>query len=371
MLHIRPGHSIFVVDDDVPHGRALSKLLSSNGYSVKTFESASRLMDAKHELEACDLVISDINMPGMSGLDLCRALRSQGSLGRIPIILITGSDPNLEKADGIEAGADDFIGKPFRSAELLAKVRSLLEIRTKEIATHEELQSSKGLNGRLQNLQRFLSPNVANLLTKDSIQQLLKPHRAEVSVFFIDLRGFTAFSERCEPEEVLEVLSAYYTAVGSSAIKHNGTLGHLAGDGIMVFFNDPEPIPDHRETAVQMAIEVRESLIAQRQIWRERQYEIDFGMGISEGFATIGEIGFDRFSQYSVIGPVTNFAARLCNAAVDGQILVSQRFNSKLKHGIYSVESLGDLQFKGLERTISVYNILSKDMAQKKPDHAA
>jgi class 3 adenylate cyclase/CheY-like chemotaxis protein len=351
------GKSIFVVDDDVFHAQALGQLLAAEGYAVKTFESAEQVLAARDELKTCDLIISDINMPGENGYELCRRLRNETSYGRIPFILITGSDPGAERAEGIDAGADDFIGKPCRMPELLAKIRSLLQIRSKELATLEELSSTKVLNSRLSELQRFLSPNIVNRLTEKDIEPLLKPHRAEVTVLFVDLRGFTSFSERREPEEVLDVLGAYYTAVGNAAIKYKGTLGHLAGDGIMVFFNDPEPIPNHQEEALRMAIEARESLVEQRRLWQQRQYGIDFGMGLSAGFATIGAIGFERFSQYSVIGPVTNFAARMCSVATGGQILVSQRFLARVADLGFNFESLGEREVKGLDRSVSVYNV--------------
>jgi class 3 adenylate cyclase len=353
---------IFIVDDDPIQGRAMGQLLATNGYEIKSFTSARQLLALRSDLADCGLVISDINMPEMTGLELCAAIRAESEYGRIPVILITGNDVQNEKAAGLEAGADDFIGKPCRSMDLLAKIRSLLAIRRQEVATLEELRSTQSLNQRLQRLQRFLSPNVANMLTVEQLQPLLQPHRVEVSVFFVDLRGFTSFSERFEPEEVLSVLSDYYTAVGNSAIHHQGTLGHLAGDGIMVFFNDPEPVPDHQEASVRMALDVRASLLSQRKVWRARQYGIDFGIGLSAGFATIGEIGFEQFSQYSVIGPVSNFAARLSSAADDGQILISHRFYSRLPEGACAVELLGERQIKGLDGTAKIYNILTQSL---------
>src|SRR5690606_18220078 len=160
--------------------------------------------------------------------------------------------------------------------DLHAKIRSLLEIRAKEIVTH----------GTLKQMRQFLPPNVADIMS--SRPQLLKPHREQVTVLFADLRRFTSFSERVEPEEVLQVLEQYFTIVGNAAIKYRGTLGHLAGDGIMVFFNDPEPQQNHMELAIRMALEAREGLIEQRKVWEQKNYNIDFGIGISEGHATIG-----------------------------------------------------------------------------------
>ena len=347
---------ICIVDDDRHHNEAMSKTLLAHEFRTITFSSASEFLSQKDGLGDLDLVISDINMPGASGFDLCRALRAEPSAVRLPIILITGSDPHVDRAHGLEAGADDFIGKPFAARHLVAKIRSLLEIRAREVKSVRELRDSKVLNAEL---GRFLSPNIAHRLAQTDHQDLLQPHRAEVTVLFVDLRGFTAFSEKVEPEEVLGVLREYYTAVGTAAIKYKGTLGHLAGDGIMIFFNDPEPVKDHRETAIRMALDARKELMVQKQIWDERHYAIDFGIGLSEGFATIGGIGFDRFSQYSVIGSVTNFASRLCNLAVGGQILLSHRFLSRLEPGAFHASPVGELTLKGIEKPVSVYNILS------------
>jgi class 3 adenylate cyclase len=232
----------------------------------------------------------------------------------------------------------------------------LLNIREREVNRFKELESSKGLNLEL---RRFVSPNIARHLGFADNQGILRPHRAEVTVLFVDLRRFTAFSEKVEPEEVLEVLHDYYTAVGTAAVKYKGTLSHLAGDGIMVFFNDPEPVKDHREVAIHMALEARESLSKHKKSWDERNYNIDFGMGLSEGYATIGGIGFEQFSQYTVIGTVSNFASRLSDVAVEGQILISHRFLSRVKNMDCLTDQLGQVNLKGIEKPVSIYNVLS------------
>ncbi len=353
---------ICVVDDDLNHTRAIAAVLKTQELEVATFPSATEFLAQPEYLENCDLLISDINMPGLSGFDLCRALRATPRPVRLPIILITGSNPSVDQAQGLEAGADEFIGKPFSTRRLLAKIQSLLEIRAHEMATARELESSKGLNAEL---ARFLSPNIADRLCVDNHENFLQPHQTEVSVLFVDLRSFTSFSERARPEEVLEVLRQYYTAVGCAAIKHKGTLGHLAGDGIMIFFNDPEPIPDHSAVAVQMALEARDLLLQQKHLWDEKHYDIDFGMGLSTGTATIGGIGFEQFSQYSVIGTVANRASRLCHLAVEGQILVASPLLSCLQNYDYETSPLGEAKLKGIEKPVAVHNILSLREAKK------
>lgn len=356
-LHMDPYKPLLcIVDDDLNHSQAMAKVLSAQNFRIVTFASAVDFLEQKQNSESFDLLISDINMPGISGIELCRILRSAPLPVRLPIILITGSDPHDDHAQGVEAGADEFIGKPFSTRHLLAKIRSLLEIRAREVQRLHQLESSQGLNVEL---RRFLSPNIASRLGAEDGPAFLQPHRAEVTVLFADIRRFTAFSEKFEPEEVLTVLRQYYTAVGTAAMKYKGTLGHLAGDGIMVFFNDPEPVQNHREAALCMALEARDVLREQKHYWDERHYDIDFGMGLSEGFATIGGIGFDRFSQYSVIGPVSNFASRLCHLAVGGQILISHRFFSRLQVDHFEANPVGVMSLKGIEKQVSVYNVLS------------
>jgi class 3 adenylate cyclase len=350
--------SICVVEDDAEVNRAVSELLVEQGYKVLSFASGTDFLSWWEQTlgNACELVISDISMPGASGFDLCRKVRARVRSQLLPIILVTGDDSPEEKAEGLDAGADDFIGKPFHGGELVAKVRSLMRIRAQELQTLSELHSARE---NASSLTRFISPSVADLLTSDARRAMLKPHRVDVTVMFSDLRRFTAFSGHVEPEEVLEVLGCYYTAVGTAALKHRGTLGNLAGDGIMIFFNDPEPIANHQETALRMALEVRQNLNELKKVWDQREYDIDFGIGLAQGYATIGGIGFDRFWQYTVIGTVTNFAARLCHMADRGQVLVSRRFLSRMTHASFEAEPVGTVTLKGIPKPVAVHNVLS------------
>jgi class 3 adenylate cyclase len=218
---------------------------------------------------------------------------------------------------------------------------------------------------RLGSLTRFFSPKVAELLLSDNAQSLLKRHRAEVTVLFIDLRGYTAFSQETEPEAVLEVLESYYRTVVDLAIKHRGTIGHLAGDGVMVFFNDPEPVERHQEVALQMAVEVRLELGAQRNTWAERSYGLDFGMGLADGYATIGGIGLENFLQYSVIGTVANLASRICSVAKGGQILASHRFLMAMGNERLCMEHVTETTLKGIAKPVQLYNLAS-DPSEKR-----
>jgi adenylate cyclase len=338
---------ICVVDDNEMFREVLCCTLETYGYDVIGFGSASNfLISDAFAKKNFDLVITDINMPGASGYELCRSVRDKYSQDRIPIVMVTGNDGLKEKTMGLEFGADDFIQKPFRNEELLAKLASLLKIRSQAIE-------------RLGRLTRFISPNIAELMVNDDLQLAIKLHRAQVTVLFSDLRGFTAFSETAEPEEVLDILNQYYTAVGECAAKYNATIGHLAGDGIMLFLNDPLPVANHQEVGLKMAIEIRGALNEQKEVWKSRDYNIDFGVGLAEGLATMGGIGFDQFWQYSVIGPVANFASRMCHYANNGQILVSHRFLERMSgEATFQTESIGSITLKGIEKTVKAFNVV-------------
>ena len=210
--------------------------------------------------------------------------------------------------------------------------------------------------GRVGRLKRFLAPQLAELIVSQGDEKILESHRREIVVVFCDLRGYTAFTETAEPEEVLEFLRQYHGALGPLVSQFEGTLDQFSGDGIMVFFNDPVPCPDPAERAVKMAMAMREvagKLIAH---WRERGRDLGFGAGIAQGYATLGQIGFSERSGYTAIGTVCNVAARLCAEAKDGQILLSQLVNAALK-GSIATEQLGPLALKGLTQPVVAYNV--------------
>jgi adenylate cyclase len=210
--------------------------------------------------------------------------------------------------------------------------------------------------GRVGRLKRFLAPQLAELIVSQGDEKILESHRREIVVVFCDLRGYTAFAETAEPEEVLDFLREYHGALGPLVSHFEGTLDQFSGDGIMVFFNDPVPIPDPAERAVKMAVAMREAASLLTTAWRERGRELGFGTGIAQGYATLGQIGFSDRSGYTAIGTVCNVAARLCGEAKDGQILLSQRVNVALK-GSVATEQVGAFALKGLTQPVVAYNV--------------
>jgi adenylate cyclase len=210
---------------------------------------------------------------------------------------------------------------------------------------------------RLGRLKRFFSPQLAELIVAGNAEDPLQSHRREVTVVFLDLRGFTAFAETAEPEEVMGVLREYHAEMGRLILAHEGTLERFTGDGMMVFFNDPVPVPNPGERALRMALAMRDRVRDLIGRWRKLGYALDCGMGLAQGYATIGAIGFEGRWDYGAIGTVTNLAARLCGEAGPGQILVPHRFLGTVD-GLVEAEPVGELSLKGFQRPITAYNIL-------------
>jgi len=205
-------------------------------------------------------------------------------------------------------------------------------------------------------LSRFVSPQVAELITSDDGKKLLSGHRAYITVLFSDLRGFTAFAETAEPEELLDVLRDYHTAMGELIASHHGTLEHFAGDGLMVFFNDPLPVEEHELQAIRLALAAQERLSELGAGWRKRGTELGLGIGIASGYATLGRIGFEGRYDYAALGSVTNLASRLSTRAEAGQTLVSQRVYAAVEEAV-EAEPVGELELKGFTRPVVAYEM--------------
>jgi adenylate cyclase len=211
---------------------------------------------------------------------------------------------------------------------------------------------------RITRLVRYLSPQVASAVLDSNNEDLFKIHRREITAVFLDLRGFTSFSDSAEPEDVAGLLRNYHSEMGRIIFKFEGTLEHFAGDGIMVFFNDPIPFEDHTERAVRMAMEMREKIKLLRNEWLKKGYDLDLGIGLVAGFATLGNIGFEGRMEYGAVGNVTNLASRLCNEAKGGQIVTNQKTLSKME-GFVEAERLGEMHLKGFARPVVAFNILN------------
>jgi len=354
---------ILVVDDTPQNVKLLGDVLGIKGYEVTAAASGTEALERIAQQKP-DLVLLDVVMPGMSGYDVCRRIRDTPATATLPVVMVTALDPATERIKGIEAGADDFVTKPINQPELLARVRSLLRIkslydqledanRTLETRVREQVDQLE----RLGRLKRFFSPQLAELILKGGAEDPLKSHRRELTVVFFDLRGFTSFAETAEPEEVMSVLREYHGELGRLILEHEGTLERFAGDGMMVFFNDPVPVPDAAARAVRMVLVMRERLTELTAKWRKRGVDLGVGAGIAQGYATIGAVGFEGRWDYGAIGNVTNLAARLCGEARPGQILIAQRVLASVEE-LVEVEAVGELELKGMSKAVSAFNLV-------------
>jgi class 3 adenylate cyclase/CheY-like chemotaxis protein len=376
MTEIRP--RILVVDDVSKNVRLLEAILASEGYSVMSASSGPEALE-RMTVEPPDLVLLDIQMPGMNGYEVCRRIRENTATTFLPVVMVTSSDSEV-RVNTIEAGADDFIEKPFNRHELLARVRSLLRIKqyhdTIEAQTVELAEWNKTLERRvdeqvdelqrMSSLRRFLSPTLAEVVLTQG-ESVLESHRREIAVLFADLRGWTSFSASTEPEEVMSVIQSFHSAVGELVLRFEATVGWFAGDGLMVWFNDPLPCADAPARAVRMAVEIRSAMSDLKATWRKRGHELGFSVGIALGYATLGKIGFDGRYDYGAVGSVLNLASRLCDEALPGQIVVSERILSEIED-LVEAEPVGELTLKGFMKPVAAFNVLSVKPEERPTD---
>jgi adenylate cyclase len=357
-----------LVVDDTPHNvKLIGDLLAASGYEVGTAANGEQAL-AKIAAERPDLVLLDIMMPGMSGYDVCRRLRADAATALLPIVLVTSLDPQQERVHGIEAGADDFLSKPINKAELFARVKSLLRIKSlqDEVARHgdtlrelneqleQRVEAQVAQLQRLGELKRFFSPAVVDAIVSAGERSILAPHRREISYVFADLRGFTAFTDAAEPEEVQAVLRDFHEAMGRVVTEHQATIDRFAGDGILIFLNDPFPISEPGMRAARMALAMQAQFQPIKSRWSKLGYELDLGIGIAQGYATLGAFGFEGRLDYSAVGGVVNLAARLCSEAAGGQILIDRRAWAALDEKA-EVEPVGPLTLKGYAKPVAAY----------------
>jgi adenylate cyclase len=367
---------ILIADDQPMNVDILQTRLAVHGYELLTAADGEEALGvARAQLP--DLILLDIMMPKMDGLEVCRLLKGDAALPFMPIIMVTAKADTKDIVAGLEAGADEYLTKPVDQAALVARVKSMLRIkalhdtvqeqadrleaqalqladwnRTLEQRVAEQLAELE----RMGRLKRFFSPQLAELIVSTGEEKLLESHRREVTVVFCDLRGFTAFSETTEPEDIMEVLREYHTALGELIFRFEGTLERFTGDGLMVFFNDPVPCPDPAARAVRMAVAMRQRVGELTETWRKRGHELDWGVGIAQGYATLGKIGFEGRFDYAAIGTVTNLAARLCGEAAGGQILINQRVYAAVE-ALAVADLVGDLSLKGFVKPVPAYNV--------------
>lgn len=364
---------ILVVDDDEANREVLGRRLQRLGYGVT---QAADGLEALAAMGAggIDLVLLDVMMPNLDGFGVLDRHRADAAIRDIPVIMISALDDMASIVRCIEAGATDYLSKPFDPVLLKARVAASLE--KKKLHDEEKLlraqverqaaelrdwnrqlearvQEQVRQVERLNQLRRFVPPQVADVISDGGIEKL-SSHRREVTVLFCDLRGFTPFAERSEPEDVMQVLGELHGALGPLVFDQGGTLSQFTGDGMLVIFNDPVPCDDPAGKAVTLALAMRDRAEALSATWKKRGHDLRLGVGIATGYATCGRVGFEGRYEYAAIGTVTNLAARLCAEAQGGQVLISQRIATVLD-GRVVASPLGEVQFKGIAKPVPIW----------------
>jgi class 3 adenylate cyclase len=367
-----PAPHVLVVDDQPQNIRLLEAILTPRGYDVLTASSGEEALKVIADSEV-DLVLLDIVMPGLDGYEVCRRIRDQVDTAYLPVVMVTASGDE-QKLKALEAGADDFLTKPINQSELLARVASLARIKryqdtikrqaaelaawNQELETRVETQVAQ--LERMSRLRRFLSPQLAELIVDSGDDSFLESHRREIVVVFCDLRGFTTFAEASEPEEVMGVLKEYHEALGDLIFRFEGTLERFAGDGLMVFFNDPVRCDDGPLRAIRMSMAMRTRVRGLAESWARQGHDLAMGVGIAQGYATLGKIGFEGRLDYAAIGSVTNLAARLCADAEAWQVLVTERVFSTAGTLVVG-EDAGSRELRGFSRKVHAYSVKGVD----------
>lgn len=355
--------------DDTPANLALLNDLLRERYQLRIGTSGAKALELARS-NPPDLILLDVVMPGMGGPEVLQQIRSDPRLRHIPVVMVSAVDEMDTVIRCIELGADDYLTKPFNPTLLTARIRSSLERKRLHDEVRQQAQQLAEWNEKLESrvqdqlrelerlarLKRFFAPQVAATIVAGNGEELLRTHRREVVVVFLDMRGFTQFTERAEPEEVMQVLSAYHGALGSLIGANEGTLEHFEGDGMMIFFNDPIPLPNPAENAIRMAVAMRERFLPLRNGWARRGYDLGLGIGIAQGYATLGAVGFEDRWEYACIGAVTNRAARICGQATHGQILVDRKAYASIED-LVDAEPVGEMNFKGIAYPVFVHDV--------------
>lgn len=367
-----------LIVDDTPANLALLVEVLKSDYRTTVAISGEKALERVFSASPPDLILLDIMMPGLNGYEVCRRIKAQAATRAIPIIFVTAMGEVEDETRGLDLGGVDYVTKPISPAIVKARIRThlavsrqarelermvqLLEVQAARLSEFNRTLEQRVAEGvgqveRLGRLKRFFSPAVVDLLLSGSAQDPLKSHRREVAAVFVDLRGFTAFTETSDPEDVMRVLGEYHEAMGQLVMAYGGTLEHFAGDGMMIYFNDPVEVENPAGVAVRMAIAMQERFSALVLGWHRRGFAISMGIGVAQGFATIGAIGFEGRRDYGVIGTVTNLAARLCGEAAGGQTLISQRVQG-LVGDFARTEPVGELHLKGFHRAVPAFAVL-------------
>jgi adenylate cyclase len=353
---------VLVVDDAAFNRRLLTRLLTSIGHTAVEAADGQAALDLLRGPEGAgvDVVLLDIVMPVLDGYETLAQMRADERLRDLPVIVISDVDELDSVVRCIRMGATDYLPKSVDPEILRARIdASLAQKRFHDLerkTLEEQTRLLATIDRQRVELSRFLSPQVAALVSSDDGEAMLAGHRREITAMFCDLRNFTVFSEAAEPEEVLGFLRAYHALMGPLIVAHEGTLEHFAGDGFMTFFNDPVPQKDHAVRAVRLAVDMRTRFAELSDTWRQRGYTLELGIGIATGDATLGRIGFEGRYDYGAVGRVIIHAARLSADAAPGQVLIAGSTH-EAAGDVVDAEPAGERLLKGFSRPVVTYAV--------------
>lgn len=368
--------TILIVDDTPANVQVLGDVLETQ-YRTKAATSGERALRIAAAEAPPDLILLDVMMPGMSGHEVCQRLKADPRTAHIPVIFVTAMSEVDDETHGLALGAVDYITKPISAPIVLARVHTHLALarKTRELESAVALLEQQALERaqwnsqleqrvsegvaeleRLSRLRRFFSPAVAELILSGTADDPMKTRRREIVVVFLDLRGFTSFAETSDPEDVMRVLGDYHASMGELVMSHGGTLERFAGDGMMIFFNDPVQVAEPARGAVEMSVAMQRRFVQVNRGWRKLGIDLSMGIGVAQGYATIGAIGYEGRRDYGAIGVVTNLAARLCGEAQGSQILVSQRVFGGVED-VLQADPVGPLALKGFHAPVAAYAV--------------
>ena len=356
---------VLVVDDDPDMAAFLARLLAKEGMRADTVGDGEAAL-ARIAADAPDLILLDVMLPGADGFAVCERLKAEPSSAMIPIVLVTALEDHESRVRGIRAGADDFLSKPVRREELVARVKTLRRLHE----TRRELEARR-LGAEIQHKEtlrrafaRYVSPRLAERIisefAEDGTPFRREAQRVSVVALFADLRGFTRLTESTRVDEVVGMLNEYFSVITDAAYRHEGTIFSMAGDSLLVGFNVPFPQPDAAERACRAAQEMVAGFAPVLASWTERGgAPTGVGIGIASGEAILGNVGSPHYMSHTIIGDAVNTAARLVQMAPPGEMLVSRPVYDAVRGMLAPerVRSRGEVALRGKSEAIEVYSV--------------